>query len=31
MTLRIGDTLGGGIGRAFTYSGVVLMALLFVY
>ena len=31
MALRIGDTLGGGIGRAFTYSGVVLMALLFVY
>ena len=31
MSLRIGDTLGGGIGRAFTYSGVVLMALLFVY
>ena len=31
MSLQIGDTLGGGIGRAFTYSGVVLMALLFVY
>ena len=31
MALRIGDTLGGGIGRAFTYSGAVLMALLFVY
>ncbi|PSQ43777.1 hypothetical protein BRD07_01270 [Halobacteriales archaeon QS_9_68_42] len=31
MALQIGDTLGGGIGRAFTYSGVVLMALLFVY
>ena len=31
MSLRIGDTLGGGIGRALTYSGVVLMALLFVY
>ena len=31
MALQIGDTLGGGVGRAFTYSGVVLMALLFVY
>ena len=31
MALQIGDTLGDGIGRAFTYSGVVLMALLFVY
>jgi len=31
MAFQIGDTLGDGIGRAFTYSGVVLMALLFLY
>lgn len=31
MTLRIGKTVGDGIGRATTYSGGVLMVLLLVY
>lgn len=31
MTLQIGDAIGDGIRRSFTYSGGVLMALLFAY
>ncbi|WP_254840531.1 hypothetical protein [Natronomonas marina] len=31
MSLQIGDAIGDGVRRAFTYSGGVLMALLFVY
>lgn len=31
MTLQIGDAVGGGIRRAFTVSGGVLMALVFAY
>ena len=31
MSLRIGDAFGDGVRRAVTYSGGLLMALMFVY